>query len=54
MKKAIFAIATMLTIAFTACTSTPTTETPSTTDSTTVVVDTLAVDSAITADTLSK
>jgi hypothetical protein len=54
MKKAIFAIAMVLTLAITACSTAPTTETTSTTDSTTVMVDTLAIDSAITVDTLSK
>lgn len=55
MKKAIFAIAAVLTLAITACTSNSTTETTTaTTDSTLVVADSTAVDSTAHVDTLSK
>lgn len=55
MKKSIFAIVAVLTLAITSCTTTPTAETAtSTTDSTLVVADSITVDSAAHVDTLSK
>ena len=55
MKKSIFAIAAVLVLAFTACTSNSTTEaTVSTTDTTLAVADSTSVDSTVVVDTLSK